>query len=657
MDINISSDLAQDRTRSGAPAAESFIDEGEIVVASGAPLSHATKEVPITPAPVSLHLHDDSITCVCPPGTSRLPKDMVMTINSGKDITWTHLSSGESSLVVDVKRGTHGGDGSSSAGRNPMERFATLLGPNPSPEQCEKVKNLTSTFRCDGPCPGKERTLLDFFLCKKCMAWQHKECQLFGDARDRGGPVCNQCYVDFVVHHDEIDQWQRRQMLRAVHEAVKYLRDPDTMHQTWRRKWCRDLVAGFWAKNKDHFISYLIKRRRQQTQRHPQPQRLVQQQPVQFIQQQPQTAPTNNAPARKRPKRKSTTLLSGIYNEADANSEEDTKGEILLASDDDIIAIPRVKSEPGLKAAKKKKTHPIDSPATAPVQRMGKRRRSPSPPPRNKGPQGPRKSVRMSDRQTTMNPFRDDSSDEEEAQLPTVKTESGRTPPSKKRAPLSAPTIACSCFSSRLATTLDSFECEACGLWQHKRCGKASSIGVYSICNFCLNRSSPPLPKQPPKPAKKPQDRPKPKPEPARTLPSAPPAPRVKLEPALANEVRTLSSTILWAEYLSIPRPDDGEDEVPLRKPSSPPPEWLAEMESRLAVLLTSAGPEYMGIYLNPSLSVFPREPDVVLQALRELATYIVSKGSLRGKRSQLGLLLEVLGMEDKGSRWNGAGL
>jgi hypothetical protein len=80
-------------------------------------------------------------------------------------------------------------------------------------------------------------------------------------------------------------------------------------------------------------------------------------------------------------------------------------------------------------------------------------------------------------------------------------------------------------------------------------------------------------------------------------------------------------------------------------------------MEARMSILLTAAGPQQMAIYLHPVLEKFPRDPDAVLQALRDLAAWIVSKGSLRGRRSQLGVLLEVLGLDDKGAHWKGAGL
>jgi hypothetical protein len=398
------------------------------------------------------------------------------------------------------------------------------------------------------------------------------------------------------------------------------------------------------CQNKGHFITYLVKRKRQHTE-----QQTQLQQPQKI-----QSPPIDSAPARKRPKRKSTVRMTGGYNEFDEDSEEDRKGAILLAAEDDIIVAPRVKSEPKRKATK------TDAPAIAPISKRaaGKRRKEPSPPPRNQGPRGPRKSVRMADHAALRNPFRDDDdTEDDEVPLPTIKTESRTTPPSSRPAPLTSPDIACACFSSRVATTLDSFECDACGLWQHKRCGKSAPFETYSLCNDCLNNSSPPLPSRQSKPSRKSQDRPKPKPKPVAALPSLPslppPPPPRNLDPALVGEIRTLSSTILWNEYISIPGPDDAGTAT---QPSTPPQEWLTEMESRLSTLLAHAGPQQMAIYLNPALGTFPRDTDMVLQALRDLAVWICSKGSLRGRRNQLGLLLEVLGLDDKGRHWQGVG-
>jgi hypothetical protein len=252
----------------GQPVTPETAEQNDMdkAISSGIALPCATDQTRLAPTPVSLHLHDDSVNCPCPSDAPRLAKDMVMTINGDSTFSWTHLpckplaaektggqginlsQAGAIRLNVEPKvDGDDVGDGGS-VGKDPTEMFAGFIGPVASPEQRQKVKNFTSTFRCDGPCPGDSRTLSDFSLCKKCMSWQHKGCQLYGDPRDRGGPVCNQCYIDYVVHHDQIEKWQRRQLLRAVQAAVKYLKDPDTMHQTWRRKWCRDLVQGFFAK-------------------------------------------------------------------------------------------------------------------------------------------------------------------------------------------------------------------------------------------------------------------------------------------------------------------------------------------------------------------------------------------------------------------------
>jgi hypothetical protein len=168
VDADIFSDSAHSWTRPGAPTAERFIDSSDPVEAQ----PRAAEAIKVAPAPVSLHLRDDSAKCVCPPGTPRLAKDMVMTIDNDTSITWTHLPcrphlvqpgleygpehfpNGEQPLDRGPRLSTDVVENSGSGAKDLIEMFAGILGPNPTPEQHQMVKNITSTFRCDGPCPG-----------------------------------------------------------------------------------------------------------------------------------------------------------------------------------------------------------------------------------------------------------------------------------------------------------------------------------------------------------------------------------------------------------------------------------------------------------------------------------------------------------------------
>lgn len=130
-------------------------------------------------------------------------------------------------------------------------------------------------------------------------------------------------------------------------------------------------------------------------------------------------------------------------------------------------------------------------------------------------------------------------------------------------------------------------------------------------------------------------------------------------EPSLGDdmldEIPSLCSGILWREYVFLASPDD-DDAAPATPARRPPHDWLDECELRLSNMLFAAGPERTKDCLEPVLKTFPRQADPVIKALTDLALWMIRKGPWRTKREEMGLLGEILGLQDKGKYWRGGG-
>ena len=122
-------------------------------------------------------------------------------------------------------------------------------------------------------------------------------------------------------------------------------------------------------------------------------------------------------------------------------------------------------------------------------------------------------------------------------------------------------------------------------------------------------------------------------------------------DPALRDEVNHLSANVLWREYCSIPFPDEDEQDQ-IQPTNQAPQDWLANCQTNLMNLLVAAGQEQIQTYLAPALASFPRQNSQIMKAIRELALEQIFRGSYKGKRKQLGVVLEVLGLEEKGTVW-----
>ncbi|KAK4498708.1 hypothetical protein PRZ48_009218 [Zasmidium cellare] len=627
-----------------------------------------------------LSLHDATIKCVCPPGTTRLAKDIVfLGANKGGPV-WAHLPCKPFTTNMPAEKAEQIKALINAAGTPDISEHVTkMLGHAPNEQQQLFIKHFTSTFHCDGPCENpKPRS--EFFLCKKCCAWQHKPCMLYGDRQDRGGPVCNRCYMSFLLHRDEIVDWQRQRLLLAVKEGYIYLNNPENRHQEWRRAWIRRWLARFFEHNQGVLHAYNVARKKAERAA------AIQAYYSRYsrVRVMPQTGQTQPTQAQSASKKKTSARKQSKQKKAPAQEDEDDDvqmedvQQVDEGDSDEIVVASSAKSK-----GKSAKSKAKPTPARSTTKKAGSKRQpssslSPSPlAKKSKKPEPKSRAPRKSAPTFGRFDFSDgDDEDDDDAEQPLAQRNivpqadrRGNTAPSKS-------TVSCRC-PGKAPTARDCFKCRDCGMLQHYACATDIKDGLSVVCNFCHVRSPGPSPEPPPArrlPLQAPatvKQAPKPKPK-AKAVSFQPPPPPPqqtvkppqqtvqpsqqkvqppqKYDPALKDEVDHLCSTVLWREYCSIPFPDEEEPPDPNSGPA--PPTWLAECQNRLMTLLASAGQEKTSKYLAPALAAWPRQNGQIMKALRELAIEEIFYGTFMRKRKDLGVLLEVLGLEEKGSVW-----
>ncbi|GIZ43232.1 hypothetical protein CKM354_000646400 [Cercospora kikuchii] len=216
-----------------------------------------------------LTLRDDAIMCACPPGVPRNTADIAK-IQTGNTFTWIHVpckpllaqvseaSTAMANMILD--RAAQSTGDTDDMQTLPEKLSATTLGPNTTQQQLQKVRNLTSTFRCDGPCRGST-DYGDYYWCQECYAWQHKPCMLFGNG-DVGRPVCNVCYVNVMTHKEEIERWQKKRLAQAGLEALRFIRDPENADNEAGLAFARNFLGSLVSKNRNNFLQFVVNRRR-----------------------------------------------------------------------------------------------------------------------------------------------------------------------------------------------------------------------------------------------------------------------------------------------------------------------------------------------------------------------------------------------------------
>ncbi|CAK1364031.1 hypothetical protein CB0940_04003 [Cercospora beticola] len=217
----------------------------------------------------SLTLRDDAIMCACPSEVRRDTKDIAK-IQTGSTFTWIHVpckpllaqvseaSTAMANMILD--RAAQSTGDTDDMQTLPEKLLATTLGPNKTQQQLQKVRNLTSTFRCDGPCRGST-DYNDYYWCQECYGWQHKPCMLFGDG-DVGRPVCNVCYNNAMAHKEEIERWQKKRLAQAGLEALRFIRDPENADNEAGLAFARNFLGSLVSKNRNNFLQFVVNRRR-----------------------------------------------------------------------------------------------------------------------------------------------------------------------------------------------------------------------------------------------------------------------------------------------------------------------------------------------------------------------------------------------------------
>lgn len=626
-----------------------------------------------TPFRYNVVSHDKSIKCSCPPGTTRLSKDIKLYgVVDGRPV-WMHVlckpdatTVPEASVNVDAKPQ---GENTIKSAADRQQIISKFLGPTPSKEQLLKIKNFTSTFLCDGPCKGS-KNIKDFYLCTKCHAWQHKPCRLHGEPGDGRNPVCNRCYTSFLAHYENIREWVHAQQRQTAIKAWQFIKDPNNAHDSGRLVRCREIVKGFLKKvfiwqyrleykytpltllqNEGLFLKFVAHRRRQQA--------LADKQkshdgdPLAHPHNTPNSLITKSDLKRLRKKHSRRKKNRGKF--ADTGIKvEDVTDESMDSDGDMLTSRPRAGR---IRKGGKQEKHPAK-----------KRKRSPT-----------RKATRKS---LAPPPGSDDDSDDRSGDFlrrrkPGMQSFGGELKDYK---------TACRCPGPP-PNPQDCYQCNLCPLNQHTLCADDDKE-IPELCNLCVNRDPQPEPAVPVNPIQprgkgRQHARPAPRnmdsnitksfavPSSNVAFPSSPPVappPPTSSQPmmdpeayiaAMRGEVLQLCHTVLWEEYRQMPDAEDDEEGLepivakePL--PVTPPTAWVDEMSTRMLALFQAAGQAETSKHMTPVLAAFPRQQQSILKALRDLTADQLRYGALKGKRKQMGVLLEVVGLEEKGRMWKG---
>ncbi|KAK5172338.1 uncharacterized protein LTR77_003976 [Saxophila tyrrhenica] len=185
--------------------------------------------------------------------------------------------------------------------------------------------------------------------------------------------------------------------------------------------------------------------------------------------------------------------------------------------------------------------------------------------------------------------------------------------------------------------------CRRCMRHQHIRCATDDSYSEepgHPLCNICGVEEVKQSVKRTKRQAEKMRD-----------------AVRQKRE-----EMRELYEVTLWNRYCALPNPenlhpyvveatqteyDEVEDKMlPLYNAPQP---WLDEVIGRVDAMMDDAGPEMVSYCMQGAKGVKDPHEKLLIQ-WRELAVWCSNHGPYRGQREQLGVLAEVLGLQEKGT-------
>ncbi|KXT05036.1 hypothetical protein AC578_10308 [Pseudocercospora eumusae] len=668
-------------------------------------------------------LRDSAIKCKCALGTLRRRKEMVFTGVRDGMLTWMHLPCKPYLAEVPeemvarirerIKLVTANPDGlrTSVQMQNILLR---ILGSNATDEQKRKVANIVATYRCDPPCKGS-KDKKDYFCCKKCWAWQHKNCMLYGDIGDHGGPVCNHCYLYFISIQKELKAWQQMRLCSAAKSAFKFIRNPANLQDEGRFTVAEKFLKRLLTKNRGFVEKFVLARRR--IQYLVQHRRELKRQAATLSRLYPGVNPGARKAARQKIRRENTpeetpstaapsnAVTSATAPSASATADTMEQGtpvnkdstNAMEVDEDTIVVRPRTpavtikatRRQAGLSLqVKKEKTPPpSDSEIDAQPSPLKKKWKFSQ----KQVSKAPRKSVRQAERPRTyqepdLEPEWEDEDDDEDQPSSKPQTRARTSSSYEGSTPRQAPSrrnnktvgdeedneehqqgegyeyeIACTCVGV-MPKLSETFRCGVCGNHSHLKCSR-DSLGVPS-CAFCKPRKIPkqlrpsqPSSKMPPpaKPKREPSAIPAPKIE-NTPAPSRPPAQSLSEE--MKEEVHQICSTYLWKTWVDIPvHEDEGESKQKYHAADPPPAEWVAAVEAGLVDLLQAAGEEMTRTYLNPVMEQYPRKREAIVKVLREMAVAVCHQGAWKGKgegKKKLGLFAEIVGFAEKGEMWKG---
>lgn len=625
---------------------------------------------------MTLSLRDPLIDCSCPTGTLRLSNDLLLCLDKTKGPTWSHLPCKSLLPELSVKEvWSEHQDlwlATQTATRLvfneqtlPIPRLQRLqmLG-RLSDEDRARLNRIASTFRCDGPCKGSEQ-IADYFWCKKCFGWQHKDCMLYGETGDKGGPVCNHCFMNFLLHFDEIKRWQRLRQLEVIHEAWNYLHDPYNQNQPWRLNIVKGILWGFMVEVRHDCVELSPKGRSPRSLEVAYPGKnnllTLQQHRRQYLLSQGtisrsespytttktgtdypgdparadsvSTSATNGRVLRPRPGleslRHASTQLPSITSHRRALEPDTSDDEAIMPRRKKILADKP--SQERLRAAhlqtgRRFATEAPRQPARATSSRIASQRPE---------------SSSISTRQMTL--IKD-----EEARRPTKRSARAQevfeddlidseplSRPSKRarRDPQSTKEVCCSCNCSDdvIVSTADCYCCFRCNMLQHIACA-ASDRDIHggSLCNLC---SRPPA---------------------MNAAPSLGRPGDTDYHFALRQEIQGLCSGLLWKVWRNIPSSTPHRElhlssQARTSAMSSPPSAWVEQATACLLTLFAAAGEETIAYYMKPAMSAWPRQETSIRIALGDLTRHVLGEEPLRSRRGELGLLLEIVGLAEKG--------
>ncbi|KAK3615870.1 hypothetical protein LTR56_026327 [Elasticomyces elasticus] len=220
--------------------------------------------------------------------------------------------------------------------------------------------------------------------------------------------------------------------------------------------------------------------------------------------------------------------------------------------------------------------------------------------------------------------------------------------------PLS-PSICCSCVGGPAGKYTDYIICVRCSSLQHNACipsAEADTIAKGLLCEPCRNVRVEKMYSRVHDSARKA----KVETESARE--------RFQRERDFRNEkLKVIVAERFWKEYCDLPKGQSSPEVIELTStcfddgkmvPIHPAPAaWVDHVLARIHKLVSPGNKDLVNqIAKKDPMLMSLSHPDRLRAGLGELAVHAVHHGSMKGKKHELGVLAEVLGLEERGTYW-----